>query len=124
MPSIALNSNKNLYKQHQNQIEKMSLSVVMPVYNEQDIIEVVINSVYSNIISKIHESEFMIVNDCSTDNTLSILKKLSKKLDKIKIITTAENGGHGKAIHLGFLNAKKDWVFQIDGDNQFDPADY
>ncbi len=102
----------------------MSLSVVMPVYNEQDIIEAVVSSVYKNIISKIKDSELIIVNDCSTDNTLRILQKLSKKLDKIRIITPHKNGGHGKSVRLGFLNAKKDWVFSIDSDNQFNPADY
>ena len=102
----------------------MSLSVVVPVYNEEDIIELVVVSIHKNIISKIKDSELIIVNDRSTDNTLSILEKLSKKLDKIRIITPAKNGGHGKAIRLGFLNSKKDWVFHIDSDNQFNPADY
>ena len=103
---------------------KMSLSVVMPVYNEQDVIELVVKSIHKSIISKIKDSEFIIVNDCSTDNTLKILEKLKKKLDKLRIITPAKNGGHGKAIRLGFLKAKKDWVFHIDSDNQFDPAEY
>ena len=102
----------------------MSLSVVVPVYNEEDIIELVVASIHKNIISKIKDSELIIVNDRSTDNTLRILENLSKKLDKIKIITPAKNGGHGKAIRLGFLNSKKDWVFHIDSDNQFNPADY
>lgn len=102
----------------------MSLSVVVPVYNEQDIIEVVVRSVYNNIISKIKDSELIIVNDCSTDNTPNILKKLNKKIKKIRIITPAKNGGHGKAIRLGFENSKKEWVFHIDSDNQFNPSEY
>ena len=102
----------------------MSLSVVVPVYNEQDIIEVVIRSIHNNITSKIKDSELIVVNDCSTDDTLSVLHKLSKDIKEMRIITPAKNGGHGKAIRLGFLNAKKDWVFHIDSDNQFDPAEY
>lgn len=102
----------------------MSLSVVMPVYNEEQIIEEVVRNVYGKILSKIPDSEFIIVNDCSTDNTLKILKKLSKELRKIKIITPEKNSGHGKAIRLGFLNAKKDWVFHIDSDNEYDPSEY
>jgi len=102
----------------------MSLSVVMPVYNEEAIIEQVVRSVYSSIVSRIPDSEFIIVNDCSTDNTLKILKKLNKELKKIRIITPAKNGGHGKSIRLGFINAKKDWVFQIDSDNEYNPAEY
>lgn len=102
----------------------MSLSVVMPVYNEQEIIEKVVRGIYKKIVSKIPDSEFIIVNDCSTDNTLRILNKLSKELKKIRIITPAKNGGHGKAIRLGFLKAKKEWVFHIDSDNEYDPSDY
>jgi|TARA_Y100000310_G_scaffold38777_1_gene36284 glycosyltransferase involved in cell wall biosynthesis len=102
----------------------MSLSVVIPVYNEQEIIEKVVRNINQQIISKIPDSEVIIVNDCSTDNTLSILQKLSKEFKKIKIITPSKNGGHGKSIRLGFLNAKKDWVFHIDSDNQFDPKEY
>ena len=102
----------------------MPLSVVMPVYNEQDIIEVVVNSVYSNIISKISESEFIIVDDCSKDNTLSILNKLAKKYNKIKVIHLPKNMGHPGAIRVGYNKAKYDWTFHIDSDNQFDPKEY
>ncbi|MBI3026894.1 glycosyltransferase family 2 protein [Candidatus Woesearchaeota archaeon] len=96
----------------------------MPVYNEQEIIGEVVRSVYAKIINKIPDSEFIIVNDCSTDNTLKVLKKLSKEFKKIRIITPEKNGGHGKAIRLGFLNARKDWIFHIDSDNEYDPAEY
>jgi len=102
----------------------MSLSVVMPVYNEQEIIEEVVRSVYKKIVSRIPDSEFIIVNDCSTDSTLKILEKLSKELKKIRIITPQKNGGHGKSIRLGFLNAEKEWVFHIDSDNEYDPDEY
>ncbi len=102
----------------------MSLSVVMPVYNEQEIIEQVVRDINKKIVSKIPDSEFIIVNDCSTDNTLSILQKLSKEVKKMRIITPSKNGGHGKAIRLGFLNAKKDWVFHTDSDNEFELSDF
>ncbi|MBI1935286.1 glycosyltransferase family 2 protein [Candidatus Woesearchaeota archaeon] len=102
----------------------MSLSVVVPVYNEQDVIEKVVRSIHKNIISKLKDSELILINDCSTDSTLQVLKKLSRKLDKIRVITPSNNGGHGKAIRLGFLNSKKEWVFHIDSDNQFDSADF
>lgn len=102
----------------------MSLSVVMPVYNEQGIVEVVVRSVHKNIISRVNGSEFIIVNDCSTDGTLNILKRLRKELGHIKIITPQKNGGHGNAIVLGFRHATKNWVFHTDSDNQFDPKEY
>jgi len=102
----------------------VSLSVVMPVYNEQEIVEKVVRDIYKKIISNVPDSEFIIVNDCSTDSTLGILKRLSRELNKIRIITPEKNGGHGKSIRLGFLSAKKDWVFHIDSDNEYEPAEY
>ncbi len=102
----------------------MSISVVMPVYNEEGVIEHVVRSVHKNITSKIKDSELIIVNDCSTDNTSNILRKLNREIKQMRIITPQKNGGHGKAIRLGFRNAKKEWVFHIDSDNQFDPADF
>jgi glycosyltransferase involved in cell wall biosynthesis len=102
----------------------MSLSVVIPVYNEEGIIEKIVRNIYKEIISKVPDSEFIIINDCSTDKTPIILKKLSKGLKKIRVITPSRNSGHGKSIRLGFMNAKKGWVFQMDSDGQFDPKDY
>ncbi len=102
----------------------MSLSVVIPCYNEAEIIESVIRSFHKEIIDKEKCSEFIIVDDCSTDNTAEILNQLKTELENIRILKTDKNSGHGKAIRLGYDNAKYDYVFQVDGDNQFNAEDF
>lgn len=102
----------------------MSVSVVIPVYNEQEVIEEVVNSIYKNIISKVPDSEFLIVNDSSTDDTPNILKRLSKKYKKIRVINNLKNMGYSRTVRRGYREAKKDWVFNMGSDNEHDTAEF
>ncbi len=87
-------------------------------------IEQVVESIYSKIISKIPDSEFIIVNDRSTDNTSDILKRLSNKYKKIKLLNNRKNMGYSKTIRRGYLKASKDWIFDMGSDNEHDTAEY
>lgn len=102
----------------------MSVSVVMPCYNEEDIIEEVIKTCHSEIISKIDDSELIVVDDCSTDNTPAILKKLANEIPNLRTFRPEVNSGHGKVARMGYEAACKDWVFQIDSDNQFGMGEF
>ncbi len=102
----------------------MPVSIVMPCYNESEIIEQVIRQYYSEIILKIRNSEFIVIDDCSQDDTPAILRKLASEFQELKILTTPYNGGHGKAIRLGYATAQKEWIFQVDSDNQFEIKDF
>ncbi len=102
----------------------MSVSIVMPCYNEGEVIETVIRSYHKEIIDNIDDSEFIIIDDCSSDNTPEILDRLQSDLPALRVIRPDQNGGHGKAIRLGYDNATKDYVFQVDSDNQFNPQDF
>lgn len=104
--------------------KKIPVSIVMPVYNEEEIIEKTVRDYHAEIVQRLPESEMVIVDDCSTDNTHEILKKLSKELDNIRILKPARNGGHGKALRLAYENAAKTLVFHTDSDYQFDPKDF
>lgn len=102
----------------------MSVSIVMPSYNEEEIIEKVIRNYYDEIILKIDDSEFIAVDDCSKDSTYNILTNLQTQLPKLKVLRTPVNSGHGKAIRMAYEIAKGDYVFQIDSDNQFVSKDF
>jgi len=102
----------------------MSLSIVMPCYNEAGVIESVIRSFHKEITNKVRCSEFIIVDDSSTDNTSDILNKLKLEFNNIRILRTEKNVGHGKAVRLGYDNVKYDYVFQVDSDNQFNVEDF
>lgn len=98
----------------------------MPAYNEEQVIARVVEDYYQ-IVKKIKNSEIIVVNDCSTDNTLKILQKLTKKMPLLKIITLKKNSGHGIALLTGLrfaVKRKKDYVFHVDSDNQFNAKDF
>jgi dolichol-phosphate mannosyltransferase len=102
----------------------MTVSVTIPVFNEEAVIEKVIGDCYSEIIEKIPGSELIVVNDGSTDGTFRILERLKQKLALLKVIHLEENRGHGKALRVAFDQACKSLVFHMDGDNQFSVKDF
>ena len=102
----------------------MSVSIVMPCYNEEAVIERVIKDYYCEVIAKIDDSELIVIDDCSKDNTYNILNCLKDELPKLKILRTPINSGHGKAIALGYKSAEKEFVLQTDSDGQSESSDF
>ena len=103
---------------------KTPVSIVMPVYNEEEILERTVREHYSEIIETLPGSEFIIVDDCSKDSSPEILKRLVKELTGIKVLRPKENGGHGKALRLAFENASCKLIFHTDSDYQNNPKDF
>ncbi len=101
----------------------MGVSLVMPAYNEEGCIEEVVKRYHTEVISKLDQAEFIVVDDCSTDRTWEILKRLSHEYG-IRVIRPEHNGGHGKAVRLGLSQAKYDVIFQSDSDDQNNPQDF
>ncbi len=107
---------------------KTGLTVVIPVYNEQDCIEEVLSS-WGNFLNgylKGVSFNIVVVNDGSKDNTPKILDEIKGKYPYLHVVHQ-KNGGHGEAVLNGYAEALKfspDWVFQVDSDNQFLPDDF
>lgn len=101
-----------------------SLSIVMPAYNEEGVIEKVVRSVCIQILEKFENPEFVIVNDCSTDATLSILKKLENEYPYMKILTNTRNQGHGPSLMRACTAAIGEYVFYLDSDDQMPVKDF
>ena len=94
----------------------MKVLIIIPAYNEQDNIERVVD----NLIENYPQYDYLVVNDCSKDNTESILKKRN-----YRYISLPTNLGIGGAVQSGYLYATQndyDIAIQIDGDGQHDPA--
>lgn len=104
--------------------KSVPVSIVMPVFNEQEIIEKTVRDYHTEILTQMPGSEMIIVDDCSTDDTPLILKSLTKELEVIKIMKTERNSGHGKALRLAYENAVGDIIFHTDSDYQFYPKDF
>ncbi len=103
-----------------------SLTLVIPVYNEQDSIETVLTGWHHSLKRWNIEHEMVVVNDGSTDHTSEILEGLSHKWSFLHVYHQ-ENAGHGAAIKYGYSIAcsmNNDYIFQTDSDHQFTPADF
>jgi len=100
------------------------LSIVMPAYNEEEIIEQTIREWNEKVLSRIPGAELIVVNDCSNDKTGEVLALLAGEIKALQTLTPERNGGHGKALRFGFEQVTQEWVFQTDSDRQHVPADF
>ena len=99
-------------------------SIVMPAYNEEEIVEKTVREWYGEVISRIPGSELIVVNDCSKDGTGEVLARLAREIPALRPLTPERNGGHGRALRYGFDHVTQDWVFQTDSDRQHLPSDF
>lgn len=98
------------------------ISVVMPVYNEEYIIEKTIRSYYDELKGKV-DFEMIIAEDGSTDSTKKILKRLKKEL-KIRVYLHDDRKGVLRAFKDALRYPRYDWIFLVDSDYQFDPKNF
>lgn len=101
----------------------LKVSLVMPVYNEAEIIEHVVKDYYSKIIKKLPGSEFIVSEDGSTDGTKNILKRLKKELP-IKLIMGEKRKGYPKSVRDTLKLPKNDIILFSDSDGQHEPNDF
>ena len=101
----------------------MILSVIIPCYNEEKTVEELINRVSSVKIENLN-FEIIAIDDCSTDSTLQILKRLKHKLPELRIISQSSNLGKGAALKIGIEAASGDFVIFQDADLEYDPSEY
>lgn len=100
----------------------MKLSILIPAYNEQNTISQVLLSLTKINLNGISR-EIIIIDDGSSDNTASILKKEKEKYPGIKIITRKKNKGKGAAIQSGLKIATGDIILIQDADLEYNPKD-
>lgn len=94
------------------------LSIVIPVYNEEDTIEKVIKEVDQLKIDK----EIIAVNDGSRDKSAEILDKIARRCKRLKVVHK-KNGGKGSALKEGFLHVTGDYTVVQDADLEYNPED-
>jgi len=97
----------------------LSISVVIPVFNEENSILDLYRETKDILLSKGVEHEIIIVNDGSTDGTSTQLDTLTEDI----VITLSRNFGQTAAMAAGIAQAKKQLIAFLDGDGQNDPKD-
>jgi glycosyltransferase involved in cell wall biosynthesis len=100
--------------------QRVKLSVVIPVYNEEKYVREIVERVRKVPLNK----EIILVNDCSTDGTRAILENELAKLSDVRIFHHAVNQGKGAALATGFAQATGDIVIIQDSDLEYDPQYY
>ncbi len=98
----------------------MTLSVLIPVYNERNTIEAILERVHATPMRK----EIICVDDCSTDGTRERLAELQRAGFIDKLILQPINGGKGKAIRTALAASTGDVVIVQDADLEYDPQDW
>jgi glycosyltransferase involved in cell wall biosynthesis len=98
----------------------MKLSVVMPVYNEEQTLEQIV----AKVLATPYEKELVIVDDCSRDRSRAIMGELAKRWPNVRCFHHETNQGKGAALRTGFSQVSGDVVLIQDADLEYDPADY
>lgn len=98
-----------------------TLSVIVPCYNEEDVIFESYIRIKNVLIKLEYDSEIIFINDGSFDKTESFLLEISKVDKMVKIIKFSRNFGHQKAVTAGLNNCKSDMAVIIDADLQDPP---
>jgi len=99
------------------------LSLVIPAYNEQEVIPVLLERVSAALSQTGKSFEVLIVDDGSTDSTPKLLEEGMQKYPWLRILRMAKNGGQSAAFEAGFKAARGEVIATIDADLQNDPEE-
>jgi glycosyltransferase involved in cell wall biosynthesis len=101
----------------------LEISAVLPAFNEEANLEQSVSRMAQALRSCAPNSEIIVVDDGSRDQTASVLEFLLGVYPMLRVIRHPQNRGYGAALRSGFGAARCPWVFMMDADNQFDPSE-
>jgi len=101
----------------------VEVSVVVPLYNEQDSVELLYSTITDAISNTIPDFELIFVDDGSHDNTFHLAKQLAASDTRLRVLKLRRNYGQTPAMAAGIDHAGGDIIVTMDGDLQNDPRD-
>jgi glycosyltransferase involved in cell wall biosynthesis len=99
------------------------ISAVLPAYNEESALAGTVAGLRSVLERLGRPFEIIVVDDGSTDGTPAVADGLSRADPAVRVVHHPHNEGYGAALKSGFAAARQAWVFLMDSDGQFDPAE-
>ncbi len=101
----------------------IDVSIVIPVYNEEENIQSLYESLHPVLGGLGKSYEVVLVDDGSSDRTMEVLQGIVDQDDAVRVVSLRRNFGQTAAFAAGFDHARGDVIITMDGDNQNDPAD-
>ncbi|HTN73114.1 MAG TPA: glycosyltransferase family 2 protein, partial [Methylomirabilota bacterium] len=101
----------------------MELSIVIPVYDEEENVEPLVNEIKSAVGPLGKGYEIVIVDDGSNDRTFDVLERMHRQEPRLRVVRLKRNFGQTAALAAGLAHCEGKIVITMDGDGQNDPAD-
>ena len=101
----------------------MDISVVVPLYNEEDNVQLLYEEIKGVLDTMAEQAEIVFVDDGSRDRTLAKLEAIQAGDDHVRVVSLRRNFGQTAAMTAGFDHARGGVIITMDGDLQNDPAD-
>ena len=99
------------------------ISVVVPIYNEEECIDLLYESICRTLDPHGEPYEMIYVDDGSQDRTIDRLRELHRRDSRVRVVRFRKNYGQTAAMAAGFEHSRGDYIVSMDGDLQNDPAD-
>jgi len=108
----------------ENSVDRgLEISAVLPAFNEDENLEAVARDLIKSLARVAGRFEVIIVDDGSADRTPELADGLSRENKAVRVVHHPSNKGYGAALVSGFKAARMDWIFFMDSDGQFEPAE-